>query len=167
MRVTVMGGILPLLVAWSVPGGTGNEGVVGVREVWEGEHVQLYREALAASGAGSVARTLTVYSRGGAVSGREAERVETASLLLPDDWGAVEGVDDRATALTMFANLPDISYSVADWAMGNERCPLDYSAVDVDPNLCFYFRGWMGALNSSHFPPQSHRAYSWYHDIAL
>lgn len=44
------GGVLLLLVGWGVPGGSGEEGVVGAREVWEGEHVQLYREVLAASG---------------------------------------------------------------------------------------------------------------------
>lgn len=114
-----------------------------------------------------MARELTVYSKGGEITARDGDRVDTPSLLMPEDWGDVEGMDERATALTMFANLPDISYSFADWAMGNERCPLDYSAYDVDADTCFYFRGWMGALNSTHFPPQSHASYAWYHDIAL
>jgi len=72
-----------------------------------------------------------------------------------DDWRDVAGMQTRRFDPQMFANLPDVSYSVADWVMGNERCPLDYTDVVTDNEQCYAFKGWMGALNSTHFPPQS------------
>jgi hypothetical protein len=68
-----------------------------------------------------------------------------------------------------FASLPDHSYSMGDWAAGNEVCPrgtmpnsVPASAVD-----CHDFEFHLGMLNSTHFPPQSMKIYQDYHTIAL
>lgn len=63
-----------------------------------------------------------------------------------------------------FTQLPDMSFSMWDWARGNEACPVDSS---VEATACHTFSKHMGALNSSHFPPQSRSFYAWYHDLAL
>lgn len=71
---------------------------------------------------------------------------------------------NRTMTIGEFAQLPDFSWSLWDWAMANETCP----AFDGEPaDQCHLFATHMGALNSSHFLPQSADWYSHYHALAL
>lgn len=155
--------IPPAALAWSVPQDLPHStGEAGAREVWRGEHPDLYAEALAAAGLSVLGRTYTVWTRGGPSADTEA------TLQPPSAWALVQASQTRLTALDMWANLPDVSWSVADWAAGNELCPLDASGYSVTTSTCHGFlTGWMGALNSHHFVPQSYHAWSWYHTLAL
>lgn len=165
---TFLGLALPALLAWtwaSPPPVDGEakapEGQYGARIRWDGEHVALLQDDLVVGGLGDTTHTLEVYTRGGETDDGY-DTVRPAAY-----WDSVGGLQERDLDAGMFANLPDVSYSLADWAMGNERCPLLYSDVITDDETCFAFQGWMGALNSTHFPPQSHHAWSWYHQLAL
>ncbi len=62
------------------------------------------------------------------------------------------------------SQLPDMSYSLWDWAMGNEVCPVS-DVLSVTG--CHRFDQHMGGLNSNHFLPQSEHFYRWYHDLAI
>jgi len=65
----------------------------------------------------------------------------------------------RSIALLELAQLPDFSNSLADWAMGNEVCPIagtEGAYADVHPvEACHMFSGAMGAVNVTHFAPLS------------
>lgn len=71
---------------------------------------------------------------------------------------------------TQFAELPDFSYSLHDWWTGNETCPPNGTSgnpMGVSSNdQCYEFGGWMGTLNSTHFPPQANHMCSHYHTLA-
>jgi hypothetical protein len=137
------------------------EGEYGARIRWDGEHVALLEDDLVTGGVGNTTRTLTVFTLGT----ETAEGNDTVRAT--HDWWRLGDVVERQVDVGMFANLPDVSYSLSDWAMGNERCPLDYEGIPTSTERCFAFQGWMGGLNSTHFPPQSHGAWSWYHQLAL
>lgn len=71
----------------------------------------------------------------------------------------------RTVSLAELTQLPDMSYTLWDWARGNEVCPMDPS--DPEVLSCHEFEEHMGAMNSSHFPPQARYFYAWYHQLAL
>jgi len=81
------------------------------------------------------------------------------------------GAVTRAFSLDELAQLPDMSYSVWDWARGNEVCPLgpipgiigDYDG----PVKCHQLAKHMGGVNANHFPPQSDKWFSYYHRLAM
>jgi hypothetical protein len=87
----------------------------------------------------------------------------TYDSVKPVDFGA-ERTRTRTMSVPEFAALPDFSYSLTDWVTGNEGCD-PYS--DTDFERCHQFTTHMGALNSSHFVPQSRRFYEHYHLLAL
>ena len=137
------------------------EGEYGARIRWDGEHVSLLEDDLVAGGLGNTTRTLRVYTLGSTtIEGNDTMRGT-------GDWWRLGAVQERDIDVGMFANLPDVSYSLADWSLGNERCPLSYADIPTSTEKCFAFKGWMGALNSTHFPPQSQHAWSWYHQLSL
>ena len=71
---------------------------------------------------------------------------------------------NRSIRAAEMTQLPDMSFSLWDWARGNEVCPL---GDQIEDNLCHGFEAYLGGLNSSHFLPQSEGFYVWYHDLAL
>jgi hypothetical protein len=71
----------------------------------------------------------------------------------------------RSFAVGELASLPDFSYSLWDWAAGNEDCPVVPWYDDAAE--CHSFTSHMGAVNSNHFPPQSAQHYERLHAIAL
>jgi hypothetical protein len=151
--------LVTLAAAWT---GHNPEGTEGARVRWVGEHVDLYGEALARAG-GDPAATydLPVYSGGTTDEGYH-------SYLPMETWAELEWTGTRTIDLQSFANLPDVSWSLGDWALGNELCPLaDAPEGSFTQAYCHRFAGAMGALNSSHFPPQSESAHAWYHRLAL
>lgn len=101
------------------------------------------------------------------------------SLLVPGVKDMYSSVDVRAPAtahgatyrwfaLDEFAQLPDFSFALWDWARGNETCPLpSVPAMFGEPQACHTFKSHMGAVNSHHFPPQSDQWAAYYHELAM
>ncbi len=137
-------------------------GEAGVRMLWFGEHVGLLTANLEAAGWTPEEMTLQVWGdTGEALPGMP-------TLLPPSSWAEVGNVQERTIRLDMWANLPDVTWSIADWSMGNERCPWSALGHDVTAASCnTFFLGWLSAANSTHFPPQSHASWSWHHQLAL
>jgi hypothetical protein len=71
----------------------------------------------------------------------------------------------RVTTLAEMAQLPDFSYTLWDWATGNELCPPD--SFNSDPLDCHDYKTHMGWLNSNHMLPLAERFYEHYHRLAL
>jgi hypothetical protein len=96
----------------------------------------------------------------------------SVSSLEPTGPGAMLKKVRRPTAIPEFANLPDVSYSMFDFVLGNEHCaafagvPPKRSTVEL-LNTCHTFATHMGLLNSNHFLPQGQAMYELYHGIAL
>jgi hypothetical protein len=84
--------------------------------------------------------------------------------LIPQTPQTVERLRDRSFVPSMFAELPDFSYALWDWASGNELCASNPPSVAGDD--CYEFGGWMGSLNSTHFVPQATWNYFHYHELA-
>ena len=77
----------------------------------------------------------------------------------------------RAFSIDELAELPDFSFSLWDWARGNEVCPLAQPPVNLpaayaDPQSCHTLQVHMGATNANHFPPQSDAWFDYYHGLA-
>ncbi|WNG17889.1 hypothetical protein [Cystobacter fuscus] len=87
--------------------------------------------------------------------------------VAPTEPGKARRAVVRAFSIDEFAQLPDFSYALWDWARGNETCPLDLPVPLNDPQACHVFKTHMGAVNSNHFPPQSDQWFDYYHRLAL
>jgi len=85
--------------------------------------------------------------------------------LRPVAFEAATQIRVRAWEIGELAQLPDFSYSFADWAAGNDLCRLP--GGDLDPEACHTFASHMGPVNSNHFLPQAATAYARLHDVAL
>lgn len=86
--------------------------------------------------------------------------------LRPSAFTDAARVQNRAFTVDEFAMLPDFSYSLFDWASGNETCPVGGHASD-DVVACHALFGHMGASNANHFPPQSGQWYRRLHAMAV
>ncbi len=133
-----------------------------VTVVWTNEHRDIYAAALATRGVDDAESTLTMYTAGGdGVRGTVT------------DWESVSAQVERPYAPSMFADLPDFSFSLGGWAGGNEVCPLDggWSSWQCYGKYGFGVGAppsWLVAgLNSSHFLPQAEAAWAWYHQLAV
>jgi hypothetical protein len=75
----------------------------------------------------------------------------------------------REASFPELSEIPDWSHSLSDWVMGNERClPRNVPRATLeDVEVCHLFRGHMGSINSTHWPPLSRVIYKRYHGIAL
>jgi hypothetical protein len=76
-----------------------------------------------------------------------------------------EREQERRLAVPMMANLPDFSYTLWDWASGNELCPPDPgnpSGLD-----CHNYESHIGWLNSNHMLPQARHWYGYLHSVAV
>lgn len=73
-------------------------------------------------------------------------------------------VVERRIDIAVFAQLPDLSYTLWDWASGNEGCPP--SGTDGFAE-CHAFRAHMGWLNSTHFLPQAEQVFTYLHRLAV
>ena len=141
------------------------EGPQAARGRWVGEsdeHRQLFVAGMQSAGLPlSLNDTLelTVFTNGSTVAGSSG----TMPTLIPSSLGDVGALQSRQLTVAEFAQLPDFGYSLSDWALGLETCPVD----SVDATSCHLFAGHMGALNSNHFLPQSQVFYGHYHALAL
>ena len=84
--------------------------------------------------------------------------------LQPVNFADTKRQQDRTMSVPELAQLPDQAYSLWDWALGDETCPVDAAVPAQD---CHDFGGHMGPVNSNHFVPQSGAFYAYYHSMAL
>src|SRR5262249_4507866 len=102
--------------------------------------------------------------------------IYTNSLIVPADDGTpypsynpvyagdVARTQTRTIYIQGMAMLPDMAYTIADWASGAENC---LPNVANDPYDCHNYKTHIGWLNSNHFLPQSRKWYEHLHSIAL
>lgn len=160
--------------------GRGCEAVLAARGRWRDpvhwldEHRIILRQAILLAGIPAAVldtAVLAVPTGGNLVDAGNNRMVPQLRPLPLDFVNAIARLERRGFAVDELAQLPDFSYSLADWAGGNEECPVAELAAE-GPTLggtliCHQFTTHMGALNSSHFPPQSNGWYRWMHDLAL
>jgi hypothetical protein len=77
---------------------------------------------------------------------------------------AAMSVTHHQRRISEFALLPDQGFSLWDWALGFEQCPVD---VPFLADFCHKFVGYGGVLNANHFLPQARSNYVHYHLLAL
>lgn len=161
------------------PVARGCDGMLAARSRWRDpvhwldEHRAILRQAMIAGGlpmALGDTLVLSVPTLGNQVDVGGGRMMPQLWPLPLDYTMAIARLERRGFALDELAQLPDFSYSLADWAGGNERCPVPdvagLGAVFGSAAACHAFKTHMGALNSSHFPPQSDRWYQWMHELA-
>jgi len=88
----------------------------------------------------------------------------SVNTFTPAPFAASKRKATRYLSVGELSQLPDFSYSLWDWAMGNETCPLIGGG---DATACHDFTTHMGPVNSNHFLPQAQGFYSHYHQLAL
>ena len=120
----------------------------------EPEHYQILKDAL---------------TRAGLSTSRIRAEIQLPVPTMADSYSPAnillaERMVTRKTTISEMAQLPDFSYTLWDWAEGNENCPLSPYSSGLP---CHQFEGHQGALNSSHFVPQSQSYYGRYHYMAL
>jgi hypothetical protein len=105
---------------------------------------------------------LEYYTAGTYVPGTNTPSLE------PTGPGAMLKKVRRATTIPEFANVPDVSYGMTDFVLGNEHCAAYPGPSDVASlNVCHAFASHMGLVNSNHWPPQARAMYDLYHGIAM
>jgi hypothetical protein len=88
----------------------------------------------------------------------------------PKDLWEAETFVTRGISLLELTQAPDFSHSLADWAAGNETCPVAEARgifKGDDVNACHAFGNLMGAINATHFRPLNRQVYTYYHLAAL
>ena len=98
-------------------------------------------------------------------------RLLVGQAWLPSDIGSSDAHTLRSISLLELAELPDFANSLADWAAGNELCPLSgqdgaFAASMPAVEACHRFEMAMGALNVTHFAPLNREIWSYYHGLA-
>lgn len=91
-------------------------------------------------------------------------KTSVGGSYIPVPFAAAKRNLTRYLSVGELAQLPDFSYSLWDWAMGNETCPL---VGGGDATACHDFTTHMGPVNSNHFLPQARGFYAHYHSLAL
>lgn len=149
-----------------LPGGAAcAEGPEAARGRWIGpsdEHRQIFVAGLQSAGLPANLNDtleLVIFTDGTQVAANN----RSLPTLIPTTLDRVDAVQLRPITAAEFAQLPDFGYSLFDWALGLETCPVD----NVDPETCHLFAGHMGALNSNHFLPQAQVFYGHYHSLAV
>lgn len=147
-QVQCVGGILPARARWCGP---------------SDEHRQLFIKTVESTGVPAALLDplqIKLFVGNDQVTVNGTQQVS----YLPPTFDAVTGFRNRERQADEFTQLPDFGYSLYDWALGFETCPVD-SQVAAD--ACHDFQGHLGALNSNHFPPQSQKFFAHYHQLAL
>jgi len=90
-----------------------------------------------------------------------------ASLFHLDDEGLNSILARRnIPAPALFSSIPDFNHTIYDWVNKSHICPVLPEQAD-NYDKCHMFKGWMGALNSSHFGSQTAKIYTYMHALAL
>lgn len=139
------------------PGAT--HGRIGGNANPDSEHAALMRDALGASGLPSTLGAdffLPTYTSGrgaGAFPSRRPTAVGARYTLT------------TTVSIPMMAEVPDFSFSLAGFAVGNETCSPSVESLSLE--ACYgAYRGELRLLNSTHFGPQARVAYIYYHRLA-
>jgi hypothetical protein len=146
-------------------------GRAAARAIYNAEHRPILELALANAGVPGASQWQAPYRI--VVPTLETAMPDLAAepyTLIPRDPASATRLRARFFIPTQFAELPDFSYSLHDWWTGNETCPPNGTGnpMGVGANdECYLFGGWMGTLNSTHFPPQSNRMWDHYHTLAM
>ncbi len=149
------------------------EQATGVRV---GEHALLAAKGLNAAGLASLTTaTLPAYAATSTAFGN----APSATPGTPSTLGRASSNVRSMTTLPEFAEVPDASYGLADFLLGNEHC-FARGAVSSDPAkdtaaratadgaaTCHDFQSRMGSVNSTHFGTQARASYAHYHALAL
>jgi hypothetical protein len=87
----------------------------------------------------------------------------------PTGPGAMLRHVQRPFSIPEFAEVPDGSYSLSDYLLGNEHCIVQHSAklTADDIEACHSYFHHIGPVNSTHFSPQNRHMYRLYHGMAL
>ena len=146
-------------------------GPEAARGMWHGlwggnldEHRQLWEEARIRAGlpdAVSASVALGVFTSSSPIT----IGTQTVTSLQPVAFTAAERIETRSLTIAELTQLPDFSYALWDWALGNETCPL--AGVGVTAEKCHDFATHMGPVNSNHFVPQASAFYAHYHALAI
>jgi uncharacterized membrane protein len=107
---------------------------------------------------------LTVYTSGDALQAGSPPDVRNYTSVRPVRE-LPRLIRTRETSIASMANLPDFSYTLWDWASGNETCPPDRANPDAPD--CHIYKTHVGWLNANHFLPMAERWYQHLHGIAL
>ena len=150
---------------WS-PGGT--EGKT------ENEHARLLYLAMKRSGfpdrlthlLGNPVSTNVYVTAGPEIPGVGARYMPAPFSNAPANRRA-DGTVTRQYTRPGFAALPDHSYSLGDWAAGNEVCPPGTSATSEDDATVCHSFSRLGVVNSLHFLPQAEHTYMRHHQLAM
>jgi len=91
------------------------------------------------------------------------------AALEPGAIGRMRDPVSRLTTIPEFSQIPDYSYGLADFILGNEHCFLKnaFFGVRNDASACHNYATRLGPLNSTHFPPQARAVYEGYHKLAI
>ncbi|HYH99736.1 hypothetical protein [Hyalangium sp.] len=132
-----------------------------------GEHARISAEAMALAQIPSHLRQpvdLVYYT-----TGQKLPDISSLPSLQPAAAGSMRERQLRRVYLAEFSELPDVSHSVSDYVLGNERCAVPNLRSDTPERIdsCHQFEGHMGTLNASHWPPLSKAYYRHYHELAL
>lgn len=144
------------------------DGYAAPRGRWLGEHAEhqvLFQYAADASGLPSAlfSSLSPVRYTGDALIASDGPPETDVHSWSPQRHAA-DAVRQPGTSPAEMSQLPDFSWALWDWVSGNETCA---PFADTDADECHQFKTHMGALNSSHFPPQTEAFYAWYHDLAV
>lgn len=85
-----------------------------------------------------------------------------ASLFHLDEEGADSDeplIQREIPAPALFSSIPDFNHTIYDWVNKSHICPVLPEQAD-NYDKCHMFKGWMGALNSSHFGSQTAKIYA-------
>jgi len=99
------------------------------------------------------------------------------SYIMSQSWSPAASLETsvqavRGISLLELAQLPDFSNSVADWAAGNETCPVPKTSGAFDSSFsevqaCHQFDLLSGAINVTHFAPYNRQVWRYYHQLAM
>lgn len=103
--------------------------------------------------------------------------VNTSPYLVGQSWLPAASLiastqAERSISLFEIAELPDFSSSLADWAAGNEICPIPdttgaFTSAVSDLQACHAFPMVLGAINATHFAPLNQQTWAYYHSLAI
>jgi cysteine-rich repeat protein len=163
----------PFAGAWNVScldeaGEECPDGYAKVRTPWrphpQSEHRRLFERTLEIGGLPASLREtfqLTVHADDATLSGEDGRSYKS---IRPVRNGA-RHIVLRELSVQAMSNLPDNSYTLWDWASGNEICPPDRGNADALD--CHNYETHIGWLNANHMLPQSQRFYEHLHRLAL
>ena len=103
---------------------------------------------------------VTAYTNGGSVNVDGSMEPS----LMPAEFSSATQAHNRSIYIADFSQLADLSYSLWDWASGNETCPLGNG---IATEACHDLKIHNGAVNSNHFVPQAFETYKHYHGLAM